>query len=293
MFTKDESAMDFVISKNELAALYGLPHNQQLAYLIGIRPYMDVKTGLVGIKRGISYKSIAEQLYIEPHPGVKSETCSRMQVRRALSALERAGLITSQSQGLKLILKCELASMGYSVQNKVDLNPTQQADTVKTHLPLEDKGLLEGSTQKPDTGKTAKADTPLIRDIYIYLLLQFEQFWNAYPEKKSKQSAWEAFQKLNPDDALFIKIIQALHAEIKHREIKQATGSWVPPWKYPANWLAQRCFEDELTLDAPQERRHATRKQPTGNKESKDLFWSPRDTDDERSQNNVIQFQRR
>jgi ubiquitin len=284
--------MDFLINSAELDALYGLPHHQQLAYLKGIRPYMDVQTGLVGIKRGISYQSIAEQLYIEPYQGVKSESFSRAQARRAVASLERVGLLTVRSQGMQLILKCELATRGYSVQNKPVTKPSQQADTVKTHLPLEDKGLLEGSTQKPDTGKTAKADTPLIRDIYIYLLLQFEQFWNAYPEKKSKQSAWEAFQKLNPDDALFIKIIQALHAEIKHREIKQATGSWVPPWKYPANWLAQRCFEDELTLDAPQERRHATRKQPTGNKESKDLFWNPRDTDDERSQNNVIQFQR-
>jgi hypothetical protein len=285
--------MEFLINSNELDALCGLPHLQQLAYLKGIRPYMDVQTGLVGIKRGISYQSIAEQLYIEPHQGVKSESFSRAQARRAVASLERMGLISIQSQEMQLILKCELATRGYSVQNKPVTKPSQQADTVKTHLPLENKGLIEAHTQKPDTGKTAKADTPLIRDIYIYLLLQFEQFWNVYPEKKSKQSAWEAFQKLTPDDALFIKIMQALQAEIKHREIKQATGSWVPPWKYPANWLAQRCFEDELTQDAPQERRHATRKQPIGNEESKDLFWNPRDTDDERSQSNVIQFQRR
>ena len=33
--------MDFIINGNELAAVYGLPHIQQLAYLRGIRPYMD------------------------------------------------------------------------------------------------------------------------------------------------------------------------------------------------------------------------------------------------------------
>ena len=61
--------MDFVINSEELETLCGLPHIQQLAYLRGIRPYMDVKTGVTGIKRRISYQSIAEQLYIEPHPG--------------------------------------------------------------------------------------------------------------------------------------------------------------------------------------------------------------------------------
>ena len=96
--------MDFLINDDELEALCGLPHMQQLVYLRGIRPYMDVKTGIVGIKRGISYQSIAEQLYIEPHQGIKSGSCSRMQVRRALSALERIGIISSKTEGLKLIL---------------------------------------------------------------------------------------------------------------------------------------------------------------------------------------------
>ena len=97
--------MDCLINDAELAALCGLPHLQQLAYFRGIRPYMDVKTGIVGIKRGISLQSIAEQLYIEPHQGIKSVSYSRAQVSRALAALERADLIILQSQELKLILK--------------------------------------------------------------------------------------------------------------------------------------------------------------------------------------------
>ena len=77
--------MDYLINSSELGALSGLPHLQQLAYLTGIRPYMDVKTGIVGVKRGISYQSIAESLYIEAHQGIKSETCSRAQIQRALA----------------------------------------------------------------------------------------------------------------------------------------------------------------------------------------------------------------
>jgi hypothetical protein len=39
--------MDFIITSDELEALCGLPHAQQLAYLRGIRPYMDAKTMVI------------------------------------------------------------------------------------------------------------------------------------------------------------------------------------------------------------------------------------------------------
>ena len=62
--------MDFVINGDDLEAMSGLPHIQQLTYLRGIRPYMDVKTGIVGVKRRISHQSISEQLYVEPRLNV-------------------------------------------------------------------------------------------------------------------------------------------------------------------------------------------------------------------------------
>lgn len=285
--------MEFLINDDELAALSELPHMQQLVYLRGIRPYMDVKTGIVGIKRGISYQSIAEQLYVAPHQGFKTETYSRMQVRRSLAALERAGLITSQSQRLKLILKCELASRGFSVQNKVDLKPTQQADRPdRSHL-IENTCFFEDETPKADIGKTAKADTPLKDNNYIYLLSQFEKFWSLYPEKKSRQSAWKAFQVLNPDHALFNKLIEALLLQIQHREEKEASGIWIPPWKYPANWLAQRCWEDDITTNKlQQENQHAKPRRSSGHEPAKDLFWSDDESSDEAEKDNIIPFQR-
>ena len=108
--------MDLIINKEELAALCGLPHIQQLTYLRGIRPYMDLQTGITGIKRRISYQSISEQLYIEPHQGIKSQTFSRDQIRRAVYGLVRAGIIEIQSNEMQLILKCLLASTDYSAK---------------------------------------------------------------------------------------------------------------------------------------------------------------------------------
>ena len=46
------------LTLDELAALEGLPYIQRLTYLMGIKPYMDYKTNVVGIKRRISYQSL-------------------------------------------------------------------------------------------------------------------------------------------------------------------------------------------------------------------------------------------
>ncbi|HAU1249868.1 TPA: hypothetical protein F8R87_08610 [Legionella pneumophila] len=285
--------MDFLINSEELAVLCGLPHNQQLAYLRGIRPYMDVKTGLVGIKRGISYQSIAEQLYIEPHQGIKSESCSRMQIRRALSALARAGLITLQSEGLKLILKCDLATMGYFVQNKVDLNPTQQLDLAKNQQGLINTGLSETGSLKAGIDKSPKADTPLKEDnYYIFLLSQFEKFWDLYPLKKSKQKAWEAFQALNPTAELLTQIYSTLQEQIQFYQQQHNQGQWVAAWKFPANWLAQHCWEDEIQIDVCQETNNAVHETNYQKQPVRDSFWESCKSgiEEEADDNNIIEL---
>ncbi|WP_367607893.1 hypothetical protein [Legionella sp. W05-934-2] len=282
--------MDFVMNTEELEALYGLPHTQQLAYLRGIRPYMDVKTGITGIKRGISFQSIAEQLYIEPHQGIKSESYSRAQVRRGIEGLERVGLIQNQSKDQKLILKCLLASRDYSVQNKVITNPSQLAGTDEMVNRVENKGLQDSYTQKADTADTPKAVTPLKEENYIYLLRRFEHFWRMYPEKKSRERALECFKQINPDDFLLRTMLQALENQMNARGAKQAHGVWVPPWKYPANWLAQKCWEDEVNTEVMQEKKHAKDRRSTGRKAPTSGFYIPDENEEFEERGKVIEL---
>ncbi|HHS5297144.1 TPA: protein LvrA [Legionella pneumophila] len=66
--------MSFLFANaHELAALLELPYIQRLVYLMGIRPYMDRQSCIVGIKRRISYQSLRETLYVGPIAGVKTE----------------------------------------------------------------------------------------------------------------------------------------------------------------------------------------------------------------------------
>lgn len=281
--------MDFIVNSEELAALYGLPHAQQLVYLRGIRPYMDVKTGLVGVKRRVSLQSIAEELDIQPHQGVKGEKYSRPQVRRALSALERVGLIGLQSEELQLIVKCHLATLGYFTQNKVVTNPSQKAVTFGIEQSLENKGLNDVSIQKPVIAEDAKAVTPLIKeDNYIYFLQRFEHFWRLYPEKKSRERAFDIFKQINPDEALLRVMLQALDKQIKARKTKEAHGEWVPAWKFPANWLAQKCWEDEVNVELKLETKNEKRRTDTKHT-TIDPFWDPETRDAASSDENEVQ----
>lgn len=282
------------INTDELSALCGLSHLQQLIYLRGIRPYMDVNTGIVGIKRGISYQSISEQLYVEPHQGIKSGSCSRAQARRAVASLEKAGLIILQSQGLKLILKCPLATLGYFVQNKAVTNPSQQEVSFRNEEPLENTGLSTKQDVKADSRQTVKADTPLKDNNYNYFLLhQFEKFWDLYPIQKSKQKAWEIFQSVNPTGELSERIFLSLQQQIDFYLQQVSQGKWVAAWKYPTNWLTQRCWEEELQVNFYQEINNANHQ--TNNKKSShiDSFWdsckSGVETGEE-ADSNIIEF---
>jgi hypothetical protein len=284
--------MDFLINHQELEALCGLPHLQQLVYLRGIRPYMDVTTGVVGMKRRISHQSIAEQLYIEPHQGIKSLSWSRDQIRRALSGLARVGVIALQSEGLHLILKCQLATLGYFVQNKAAINPPQKATTKQHERSPENTEVYEFESSKADIDEMPKAATPLKEDnYYIFLLSQFEQFWALYPLKKSQQKAWEQFQALNPNQQLFSQIIKALQKQISFTNEIKGHGQWVAPWKYPANWLAGHCWNDELTMDEAKEKCHASGKQNYSKQSVGDSLWDSCKSGLElEEENNVIEL---
>lgn len=267
--------MYFIINDRELSALRGLSYLQQITYLTGIRPYMDRSTLLVGVKRRISYQSLAEALYIEPVPGVPSKgSPGRQQLRRALKSLEQQGLICSQSVGKQLIVKCLLATGNKCVQNQADTRPTLQGDTKGTgkKLIISDSYVHTGSQGNP--ANTPQADTPHESvNNFVCVSKNFEIFWTTYPQQEGKQNALMAFNALSPGEHLFSKMMAALKNQIKHRAMLQAAGQWIPHWKYPANWLAQQCWKDELPQIESKERNHAKDSGYHAKKLAVDILW--------------------
>lgn len=120
--------MAILLTDDEIEALQGMRHFHCCLYILGIRRHMDYATGIAGIKRKISYSSLASELQVESHQGFEdARKNSRDQIKRALAALEKSGLIKRQSVVTKnekqLILKCLLAQTDGSVQNKPAPHP--------------------------------------------------------------------------------------------------------------------------------------------------------------------------
>ena len=189
---------------------------------------------------------------------------------------------------------------GYSGQNKAAIKAHQKEATENSSYSLENQRINQENYQKEAASNPLKAATPLIRDInYIFLLQQFEKFWDVYPLKKSKQKAWEAFQVVNPDDELLQKIHTTLQIQIQSYQNQLTNGQWVASWKYPANWLLQHCWDDELTSTTTLEPNNAKHAGHRTKKYAFDLFSescgdAPFEFEDESRANdiesNVVQF---
>ncbi|MBL7479742.1 hypothetical protein [Legionella bononiensis] len=262
------------VNTDELSALMGLPYIQQSAYLLGIRPYMDRKTFLVGVKRKISYQQLAEALYVEPHQGFEhSGSPSRQQLRRIIYALERAGLVEIQSIGKQLILKCLLADADFPVLNKPDTNQAQQPNTNQNNKNDYKSLSYDKNYQKPNTIQNTKPDTPHnSQDMYVCVRQQFQKFWSLYPLKQDETRAFQEFFKLRPDDHLFSQMLDTLQAQIQNRQEMELAGEWVPKWKFPANWLTQQCWNDELLPLRIQEQTNASNQTSTRKKSAADIL---------------------
>lgn len=270
--------MDFLfINSQELSALAGLPYVQQVAYLMGIRPYMDRKTFIVGgAKRRISYQSLSETLYVEPHQGItNSGSPSRQQLRRIVKGLERAGLIEIQSADMHLIVKCLLANADTPNQNKPDTNPTQQTGTVNKRTNADVSTYYSQPSKKSNTDEIIKPDTPHNSDQDLVCLgEQFEQFWESYPQPADKLKTWNAFLKVNPDKMLFAKMMNALKQQIANHQQLQKQGEWVPNWKYPANWLAQESWNHVVRVQPAKESTNEKSQRSHSPKNTFDVFWA-------------------
>ena len=70
----------------------------------------------------------------------------------------------------------------------------------------------------------------------------FEQFWNAYPKKRSKDQALKAFAKINPDEQLLSAMLAAVKQAETREDWKRDGGQFIP---YAATWLNAGGWKDE------------------------------------------------
>ncbi|WP_146740042.1 hypothetical protein [Legionella quinlivanii] len=258
---------------------------------------MDINTRMAGIKRGISYQSISEALYVEPHPGIQSGSPSKDQIRRAIKGLQKAGLIENQSTEHALILKCLLATERFSAQNKPAIKAPYHPATVDNSNNPDGARISEAINQQATIGeKTQPAIPHNSNNNYLFFLYkQFEQFWSVYPVKRSMPQAQQAFVELNPSAELFQRMMNALQQQIAYHDQQIALKRWMPNWKNASNWITQQCWNDELPTQHQKDEHHATHQKPSSTTSGYDPLWATCRTRHEtkaEEPSNVISFPR-
>ncbi|WP_057384031.1 DnaT-like ssDNA-binding domain-containing protein, partial [Pseudomonas aeruginosa] len=156
----------FQINDEEREALRGLPVLAREIYVFALRPFIDFATGIVGERRGISWKSIAEELYVEPHQGIKGGEPSEKELRRALVWLQKVGLVGPNLAERRLIFELPKASRDQSVRKKVG---TKWADEVGSYAggsePSNYAAFMEEEGRYLGGGESEKVGTPPVSDI--------------------------------------------------------------------------------------------------------------------------------
>ena len=163
--------------------------------------------------------------------------------------------IDSIRRGLK-----ELEENGYLVRSRVrdESGKLTSAEWTVSDQPMLEKPMLENpmlenpmlenrtqyNTKEYNTKEFITKDIPPIspkgeKDCSDL----FNQFWTAYPKHIAKQSAVKAFEKLKPDEKLLEAMLKAIEMQRESKQWEKDGGAFIP---YPATWLNQRRWEDEL-----------------------------------------------
>ncbi|WP_454780315.1 Vir protein [Legionella sp. WA2022007384] len=229
--------MDFLfVTTYELDALSEIPLMQRVVYLMGIRPYMDRKTFMVGIKRKISYQSLRETLYVAPIKGVKTGCPSHQQMKRVIKSLARQGIIEIRSTTKNLIVKCLLANPYEPVdienESQTKKNPPNQVEQNHPVPPENLKSMKPKKTACISKSAFKAQPNSNLKDLYQ----KFEQFWQLYPLPSYKSEAWNQFQQIDPDERLFALIMDGLQEQLVKPK------KTMPLWPYPASWLGKKSW---------------------------------------------------
>jgi hypothetical protein len=77
----------------------------------------------------------------------------------------------------------------------------------------------------------------------------FNEFWQAYPNKKAPKAAKRAWEKAT-DKPPLATILEAIHKQAAEKERLREAKQFCPPWKHPATWINAGCWDDAVEAAA-------------------------------------------
>lgn len=97
-------------------------------------------------------------------------------------------------------------------------------------------------TFAPHGNATANANASAIATADASTDDRFERFWKAYPRKVGKGAALAIWRRLNPSDALTVRMVAAVDRQKESTQWRKKGGEFIP---HPRTWLHQERWNDQ------------------------------------------------
>ena len=127
------------------------------------------------------------------------------------------------------------------------------SEGVGSQLPSKDSSIKDYSTNNivtPYIPQTDDCVTELVVSKKQEYVEGFDAFYAMYPRHENKATALKAWNKLKPNAELQEIMAKALMAQKQSPQWKKDGGQYIP---YPATWLNQRRWEDEVNMNDSQD----------------------------------------
>lgn len=213
------------LSTSAIALWHALMHINNKA---GWAEEFTVATSVLCIKTGLSDRTIRNarnELKQKGRIDWKSRKGNQAATYKIISFLS-ATIADNASDNSKKNIVSEINADNVSVNASDNLSDSS-SDNVSTLIKLNETKLNKELIH-------SCADTENL----------FEQFWSAYPKKRSKGQAEKAWNKINPSNELYITIMRSLDKAKVSKDWTKDGGQFIP---YPATWLNAKGWEDEYT----------------------------------------------
>ncbi len=168
---------------------------------------------------------------------------SESKVQRVLKKLENEQLIEQQTKSTNRLITilnwCNYQNNEHQSEQRMNNERTtneQRVNTIQEHKNIR---------TKEHKNKDIKYMRKNSANVGVYSE-KFISFWEVYPKKKAKASAYKIFKKLKVDDELLNQMLTAIEQFKNSKDWKKDSGQYIP---YPATWLNQRRWEDEIIED--------------------------------------------
>lgn len=165
--------------------------------------------------------------------------------KRASKVLEKR----ARASGLNNREVSAAETMSETPQRKVKQSKEEKSKEVPPKSPTGDADSAQGENVTVKIARGSGKDKPVDHSKTL-VQEQFAKFWEKYPKKVGKAVAEKAWKKLSPDEGLFDQIMDALCIAVRCDQWHRDGGQFIPN---PATWLNQRRWEDELTIQVPED----------------------------------------